>query len=128
MTAFNKEQFSWDGMYLMYEGDQGEHTVRYEDDGRTHPSRVGTIRPMFIARFKYGSKPWKTWVNRIAKHYTVEQVAEAYARGDSPVDLMRATGYLDSQEKKLCDEYGYPRTVAGFEQAMQKYLDKMAAA
>ena len=94
MTAFVKENFEWDGMYLMYRGDLGEHTTRYGDNGeRCHPTRVGTVRPMFIARFKYGSKPWKTWRNLITKHYTVENVIDAYANGVTPLALVEAVGY-----------------------------------
>tara|TARA_R100000664_G_scaffold20327_2_gene29524 strand:+ start:158 stop:430 length:273 start_codon:yes stop_codon:yes gene_type:complete len=49
-TYFQKEQFSWDGMYLHY----GENRD-------------------FIARFKYGRKPYKTWINFLVKNFTVEE-------------------------------------------------------
>jgi hypothetical protein len=93
MTAFDKEKFSWDGMYLMYGGDQGKYTVRYGEDGREcHPSRVGMIKPMFIARFKYGSKPWRTYRNTFASRFTVEQVVEMYAEGMTPLAVFLTGG------------------------------------
>jgi hypothetical protein len=70
-TRFNKEDFTWDGMYLMY---TGEHTQSKYYELPCHPTRVGTPRSEFIARFKYGNyKPWKAWVNFIVKNFTVEE-------------------------------------------------------
>ena len=39
---FKKENFDWDGMYLMY-----------------YPNGLYMSGAKFVARFKYGSKPWK---------------------------------------------------------------------
>jgi hypothetical protein len=55
-TFFNSNDFSWDGMYLMYEGRHND-SVNWEDTHPDcHPSRVGVNKSEFIARFKYGRK------------------------------------------------------------------------
>lgn len=99
MTAFIKENFMWDGMYLMYAGEQGEYTKYYGEGGaKCHPTRLGTAKEMFIARFKYGNyKPYKAWINFICKNFTVEEMAGMYASDDrninSPVGAMKYKGY-----------------------------------
>ena len=52
-TFFNFDDFSWDGMYLMYEGrysDSKNFEDVYDD---CHASRIGMNVPVFIARFKH---------------------------------------------------------------------------
>ena len=93
-TRFNKADFTWDGMYLMYAGAYvGSKTFGevHGVDG-CHPTRVDQIKPAFIARFKYGYKPWKTWVNFLVKNVTVEQYL-ALANEIHPKPAMRALGY-----------------------------------
>ena len=91
-TKFNKEDFTWDGMYLMY---TGEHSQSKYYELPCHPTRVGTPRSEFIARFKYGYKPWKAWVNFLVKHATVEQYMELSTepKYGSPVKAMVELGY-----------------------------------
>lgn len=116
MTNFIKENFRFDGMYLMYEGDQGYCTEYYADEPGTHPTRVGTARALFIARFKYGNRPWKTWVNFLVKNFTVEEYATRSAHGETPVGIMQSKGFLEPAEKKECKAAGYPATVEGWKQ------------
>ena len=101
-TKFNKEDFTWDGMYLMY---TGEHSQSKYYELPCHPTRVGTPRSEFIARFKYGYKPWKAWVNFLVKNATVEQYLNladhnnkymskyGYETCGSPVHAMESLGY-----------------------------------
>ena len=96
MTAFVKEHFDWDGMYLMYTGPYdgamtyGEHAAHH---GTTcHPTRENVIRPAFIARFKYGKKPYKRWINWLVKNATVEEYLERSEYPGSPVSAMRELG------------------------------------
>ena len=92
MTAFTKEDFTWDGMYLMY---RGRHTqsVNMEVARPTcHPSWHGLPKPEFIARFKYGYKPWKAWVNFLVKNTTVEEYL-ALEKAEHPAGAMKALGY-----------------------------------
>jgi hypothetical protein len=57
-----------------------------------HPSWVGLPKPEFIARFKYGYKPWKAWVNFLVKNVTVEQYL-ALSEEIHPAPAMRELGY-----------------------------------
>ena len=127
MTNFTKENFTFDGMYLMYEGEQGELTHYYGEDA--HPSRVGTAKAMFIARFKYGNKPWKTWVNFMVKNFTVEEYHAAATSPDgSPVQAMQSKGFLEPALKKQCKNAGYPTTVAGWKQMISDEVTARHAA
>ena len=89
-TRFIKEDFTWDGMYLMY---TGEHTQSKYYELPCHPTRVGTPRSEFIARFKYGNyKPWKAWVNFIVKNFTVEEYL-SLSTETSPREAMKSKNY-----------------------------------
>lgn len=90
MTPFDKNEFHFDGMYLMYEGDH-ELAETYEQP--CHPSREGTLRPTFIARFKY-RKNWKTWMNFICKNFTVEEYVRL-ERETSPLQAMMSKGFKE---------------------------------
>jgi hypothetical protein len=93
MTAFTKEQFTWDGMYLMYGGEYPGAPLMNEVHPNCHPSWIGKVKPSFIARFKYGPyKPWKAWVNFLTKNVSVETYLKL-AGDTSPVDAMRELGY-----------------------------------
>ena len=102
-TRFNKEDFTWDGMYLMY---KGEHTQSKYYELPCHPTRVGTPKSEFIARFKYGNyKPWKAWVNFLVKNASVEEYMRlsshdtqymskyGYETSGSPAHAMETLGY-----------------------------------
>jgi len=108
MKVFNKENFSWDGMYLMYEGDLGKFNKSYSEvyGDKCHPSRADMIVPAFIARFKYGPKPYKSWINFIAKNFDVEEWIELAENGVSPAAAMRSKGYVNSIERKLMKKHG----------------------
>lgn len=112
MTTFNKDLFEYDGMYLMYLGDQGTFNQYYTEP--CHPSRLGTVKAMFIARFKYGRKPFKTWINFIVKNFTVEEWATLEKQGESPVGIMKSKGFLDAGEKKLCKKHNLSATVSNY--------------
>ena len=73
MTKFEKEMFTWDGMYLMYKGDFAGAQMMMDVCPNAHPSWEGKLKPAFVARFKYVYKPWKTWVNFLVKNATVEE-------------------------------------------------------
>ena len=92
MTAFVKEDFAWDGMYLMYQGRHSESVNMEVAHPNCHPSWIGKPKPAFIARFKYGSKPWKSWVNCLMDNYTVEGYLQA-CKESSPLEAVQAKGY-----------------------------------
>jgi len=92
-TTFQKDKFNWDGMYLTYEGKQGL-TRNYEQDyPNCHPTRVGQPQDIFIARFKYGRKPYRQWINFICKNFTLEEWVANYNENKAPYEIMRARGY-----------------------------------
>jgi hypothetical protein len=114
MTAFNKEDFTWDGMYLMYRGRHTNSVNMEEANPNCHPSWVGEPKPEFIARFKYGSKPYKSWINFLVKNATVEQYLElsdhqnkfysekyGYEVSGSPVAAMEMLGFKPRKKKAL---------------------------
>ena len=72
--SFHKELFNWDGMYLTY-GNNSSDTV-------------------FIARFKYGKKPYKRWINFLFKNFTVQEYLNA-ATETSPLKAIEDKGYVD---------------------------------
>ena len=69
---FEKDNFTWDGEYLMYDGPYNGQKTMDEVHPNCHPSWVGKRKPAFIARFKY-KKPYKRWINTLVKNATVEQ-------------------------------------------------------
>lgn len=125
MTAFNKADFRWDGMYLMYEGEQGYCAERYDENA--HPTRVGKVRPMFIARFKYGNKPYKTWINFLVKNFTVEEYATRMSLKETPLAIMESKGFIEPSTKKMCRAAGYPETVDGFRQMIRDRVKRIPA-
>lgn len=91
MTAFIKEKFTWDGMYLMYAGEYENQPTMDEVHPNCHPSWVGVPKPAFIARFKY-RKPYKSWINFLVKNASVEQYLKL-AESHSPVEAMDLLGF-----------------------------------
>jgi len=91
-TRFIKDQFTWDGMYLMYRGDFAGAVKMLDAHPKAHPSWEGLNRPAFVARFKYGYKPWKAWVNFLVKNATVEEYMKLEEE-IHPAGAMKALGY-----------------------------------
>lgn len=71
MTAFVKDQFHWDGMYLTYGPDR-----------------------RFVARFKHRTSDRHTWITFMLKHFTVEEWFAAREWQVTPLKLMESRGYL----------------------------------
>ena len=92
MTAFTKENFTWDGMYLMYRGRHTKSVNMEVARPDCHSSWYGMPQPTFIARFKYGSKPWKSWVNFLVKNFTIEEYIEL-SKQTSPMQAMEVKGF-----------------------------------
>jgi len=89
MTKFDKTQFEFFGGYLNYLGDY-EGAEYYEEGPNVHPSRVGTRKPLFIARFKYGGPFTKSKVmKKIVDMFTVEQYAEMMKIGNTPLSIIK---------------------------------------
>ena len=105
-TRFQKDLFKWDGMYLHYTGRHTQSKNWEELYPNTHPGNVGTNKPEFIARFKYGSKPYKTWINFLVKNFTVEEYVELTqyphlgGKGLSPLAAMELKGFISPNRKR----------------------------
>lgn len=89
MTAFDKTQFVYDGMYLNYHGPY-ETAEYYEEGPNVHPSRVGTRKPLFIARFKHGGAFTKARVmKKIMQLFSVERYAKLMKDGGTPLGILK---------------------------------------
>jgi hypothetical protein len=71
---FHKELFTYSGGYLMYGNNLNDQ--------------------VFIARFKYGAKPYRKWINFLCKNFTVAEYLEA-AEATSPREAIESKGYYD---------------------------------
>jgi len=111
MTQFDKTKFTYHGGYLMYNGTyEGQPTYdEYYGKDKIHPSRIGMPVELFIARFKYtffqGS-----FKNFLVKNFTVEEFAEGYKAGKSPLTMLEEKGFMTPQAKKLCKQNGMKPT------------------
>jgi len=97
MTTFNKESFTWDGSFLMYNGPHEGSQTMDEFNPNCHPSWVGKMKPAFIARFKYGSKPWKSWVNFLVKNTTVEEFLKI-SEESTPLQAIETLGFKSKRK------------------------------
>jgi hypothetical protein len=88
MTQFNKADFTYHGGYLMYNGPHTTATV-YEAGVNVHPSRVGTQKSAFIARFKYKGPITKAkFLKELIKNHTVEDYVTA-TQTETPVGILK---------------------------------------
>ncbi|MBG10958.1 MAG: hypothetical protein CMD92_07295 [Gammaproteobacteria bacterium] len=131
MTQFDKEKFHYHGGYLMYHGTyEGQPTYEevYGKD-KIHPSRIGMPVELFIARFKYVFFQG-AFKNFLVKNFTVEEFAEGYKAGKSPLDMLEAKGFMTPQAKKLCKQNGMKPTQENYKiciRAMsEKYINEAA--
>jgi len=117
MTKFNRDDFSYHGGYLTYNGEQGEMTEYYTQP--CHPTREGIAKPAFIARFKYASTSSKgPWITFLCKNFTVEEYLGRMAAGETPLEIVQSKGFVLSHIKKWLKADGYPQTQAGYKQWM----------
>ena len=85
---FKKENFEYDGMYLMYNLKPGKHYGNNE----------------FVARFKY-VKFAGAFKNFLIKHFTTDEYFGRYKAGESPLDILESKGFVTPQAKKLCKKH-----------------------
>jgi len=76
----------------MYRGEFPGAPLMNEVHPNCHPSWIGKVKPNFIARFKYGSKPWKSYVNCLVDNYTVEDYLKV-SKETSPLEAVQRVGY-----------------------------------
>ena len=89
MTKFNKTDFNYFGGFLMYTGNYEGRPV-YEAGKNVHPTRVGTGKDLFIARFKYskGLITKAKFMKELIANHTVEEYAAANKAGIAPVTIL----------------------------------------
>jgi hypothetical protein len=83
MGSIKIENFRWDGMYLMY-----------------LPDPMNPRNAVFVARFKYRSKPWKSWAKFMVKNFSSIEEYAAEERDSSPLKVMESRGYVSPAKKK----------------------------
>ena len=94
---FKKENFEYDGMYLMYNLKPGQHYGNNE----------------FVARFKY-VKFAGAFKSFLIKNFDVNEYFDAYADGQSPLDILESKGFMTPQAKKLCKQNGMVPTLENY--------------
>ena len=90
MNKFIKENFNYDGMYLTYGSDR-----------------------KFVARFKY-VKFAGAFKSFLIKNFNVDEYFDAYASGQSPLDILEAKGFMTPQAKKLCKQNNMEPTLENY--------------
>tara|TARA_B100000214_G_scaffold107631_1_gene75814 strand:+ start:56 stop:388 length:333 start_codon:yes stop_codon:yes gene_type:complete len=73
-TYFHKELFHKNGEWLTYGNNLNDE--------------------VFIARFKYGRRPFSKWINFLCKNFTVAEYKEL-SEATSPREAMESKGYFD---------------------------------
>jgi hypothetical protein len=128
MTQFDKTKFSYHGGYLMYNGTyEGQPTYEevYGKD-KIHHSRIGMPVELFIARFKYVFFQG-AFKNFLVKNFTVEEFAEGYKAGKSPLSMLEEKGFMTPQAKKLCKQNGLKPTQENYEFCIRQMSEKAIA-
>lgn len=114
MTKFNKEDFSYHGGYLMYEGDAGRFNQYFEQP--CHPTREGMVKPLFVARFKYSAKDKGRFLTFLIKNFTAEEFfaacntenpENAFKNTFAPATVLEAKGYISATTRSQMKQQGY---------------------
>jgi len=90
-TPFIRENFTYHGGYLMYNGDCGEFNEYYQEP--CHPTRLGTRKEAFVARFKYGKSRKASFLTFLIKNVTVEEYFARMADDETPIGIVESKGY-----------------------------------
>ena len=107
-----------------YEGQPTYEEVYGKD--KIHPSRIGMPVELFIARFKYVFFQG-AFKNFLVKNFTVEEFAEGYKAGKSPLSMLEEKGFMTPQAKKLCKQNGLKPTQENYEFCIRQMSEKAIA-
>ena len=99
-TKFEYKAFTYDGMYLHY-------------DGR------------FVARFKYGGMV--SFKKFLRDNFTVEEYFDLLASGMTPLKVLETKGYVSPNAAKILKMRGYPMTQEGLKQMLDDDIARRAA-
>ena len=75
-TSFNKENFHFDGMYLVY------GPYMYSKESR------------FVARFKYSRRDKASFIKFLIANFTVEEYFSALEKQHAPTEILKAKGWV----------------------------------
>ena len=101
MTQFKKEEFTWDGEYLMYRGAWEGAKLMMDVDPDAHPSWAGKLKPAFVARFKYNKRDKASFQKFLIENFTCEEYfnhMEQYNMG--PLEVLIGKGYMTPAQKR----------------------------
>jgi len=104
---FKKENFEYDGMYLMYNLKPGQHYGNNE----------------FVARFKY-VKFAGAFKSFLIKNFTTDEYFSRYKAGESPLDILESKGFVTPQAKKLCKKHGMAPSKENYLAILRKYVEQ----
>lgn len=104
---FKKENFNYDGMYLMYNLKPGQHYGNNE----------------FVARFKY-QKYAGAFKNFLIKNFTTDEYFSRYNAGESPLDILESKGFITPQAKKLCKKHNMVPSKENYMAIIRKYVEQ----
>ena len=112
MNKFKRDDFSYHGGYLMFSGDAGKFNEYYGED--SHPTRVGTRKELFVARFKYSGADKGRFLTFLINNFTPEEYFAArnakygiYNNPHSPATILEAKGYVSATVRKGMKRNGY---------------------
>ena len=96
-TAFTKENLLRDGAYITY----APNGRRWDEAN------------LFVARFKR-TRGAGTFMTHLRRNWTVEDYFARRTAGETPLAIVKTTGYLLPHIKKMLKERGFPVTHEGF--------------
>ncbi len=100
MTKFENKRFTYDGMYLHYDG-------------------------KFVARFKYGGMV--AFKKFLRENFTVEEYFDLLDSGMTPMGVLETKGYVSPNAAKILKRRGYPATQEGLNQMLDDDIARRAA-
>jgi hypothetical protein len=112
MSKFIKDNFIWDGEYLMYSVDG----LKY---GQTRK---------FVARFKRNKRDRVSFTNFLIKNFKVEEYFMQYDAGGTPTGILEEKGYVSATVKKMLKEVGFPQSLEGREMYLAQQRQKIFGA
>lgn len=93
MNKFIKDQFSYNGGFLMY--------GQYPD------------RPRFVARFKYRGGDKAGFLSFLIKNFSPEEYFARLDANETPVAILESKGYVSATVKKILKQAGFAPTIEG---------------
>lgn len=108
MTQFNKKDFTWDGMYLMYKGAFDGAKMMMDVNPKAHPSWKGKLKPAFVARFKYNKSDRASFTKFLIANFTCEEYFGHMEKTNmGPEEILETKGYVSKTTADILSRNGY---------------------